>query len=81
MKEHAKALKDIRGSSANITKQIKLVTGANLENSKSAAVILHKIREIQEISKTNAEEAKNVRGMLPKKRAPRAAVKSRNGGN
>jgi hypothetical protein len=77
MKEQLKAVKDIRSGTGNITKQIKLITTANLGNSRSAVTILDKIKGVQEISKQNAAEAKNIRGILGKHRAARPSAKNR----
>ena len=69
MKEQAKALKHINDGSVNITKQMKLITKANVENSRSATTISGRVKGLQDISWTNAEEAKNIRGVLGKSRA------------
>ena len=76
-----KALKDIRGGSVNILKQIKSITAANLGNSRSTVALVGKVKGLQEISKKNVEEAKKVQGILGKQRAPKASAKNRNGGN
>ena len=55
MKEQAAGFKQITDSSANITKQIKLIAAANLENSRSTTVILERIQEVRDVSRDNGE--------------------------
>jgi len=66
MKEQLKSVKYIRENTFSITKQIKLITAANVGNSKSAVTMLAKISGLQDLSRNNTNEVKSIRGVLEK---------------
>jgi methyl-accepting chemotaxis protein len=75
MKEQTISFKQINGSSINITKQIKLIAAANLENSQSTNVILDRIQDVRGIARENIQAATRIEGLLD----GAAALKGRNG--
>jgi methyl-accepting chemotaxis protein len=70
MEEQTRAFKGITADSANITKQIKLIAAANLENSGSTAVVAEKINEVREVSRANGAESKTIQRILLQAREP-----------
>jgi len=71
MEDQTRTFKGIAANTANITKQIQLVAAANLENSRSTTVIVQRIDEIREVSRTNGAEAETLQlKLLPKRDRP-----------
>jgi methyl-accepting chemotaxis protein len=64
MQEQAKAIKDINGGSAEVAKQIKLITKANLDHSSRGVTVQQKIRQIADVSAATTKEAKSIASML-----------------
>jgi methyl-accepting chemotaxis protein len=60
MEEQVRGFGQLSSSSANITKQIKSIATANLENSQSGKVILGRLEEVRQISLENTAEAGGV---------------------
>jgi alkyl hydroperoxide reductase subunit AhpC len=66
MKEQAVSFKQIADGSGNVTKQVKLIAAANLENSRSTVIILKRIQEVRDVSIQNGESARNIERVLEK---------------
>jgi methyl-accepting chemotaxis protein len=79
MTEQTLGFRQITGSSANIAKQIKLIASANLDNSQSTRVILERLQEVRDVSRENAESAKNIERVVGKRSETMVSLKRRNG--
>jgi methyl-accepting chemotaxis protein len=66
LKEQTMGFKQITDGSTNVTKQIKLIAGSNLENSRSTTQILKRIQDVREVSRQNGESAKDIKRIISK---------------
>ena len=57
MQEQARAMKDVSAASQNVTKQIKLITAANLEHSGSASAMLARLEEVRAVTRQSTADA------------------------
>jgi hypothetical protein len=60
MQEQAKAVRDISTGSSEVSKQIKMISKANVEHSRNGVMILQRLREVSEVSSSTAVEAKAI---------------------
>jgi methyl-accepting chemotaxis protein len=80
LKEQAMSLQQITAGSANVTKQVKLIAAANLENSRSTDFISERIQEVRDGSRENGESAQSIESILAETGGARASLKRRNRG-
>ncbi len=65
--------------STNISRQIKLIAAANVENSRSTEVVLKKIQEVRAISRKNGAEAGDIKNLVGQRAAESPRAKGHNG--
>jgi hypothetical protein len=70
MEEQVRGFRQLSSSSANITKQIKSIATANLDNSQSGKMILGRLEEVRQISLENTAEAGGISATLGEKGNP-----------
>ena len=62
MSEQARAMKEISGATADIGRQIRLVSAANREHSSGAGRLLGQVRSVRTVSQRNTEGVRESRG-------------------
>jgi hypothetical protein len=65
LQEQSAGIKSLSTGSTNVSKQIRLITVANLEHSASAAAILDKIRNLKQLAERNLAPANGKAGDTP----------------
>ena len=82
MSEQARALKEIASTTANIGKQIRLLSGANIEHSGGARRVLAQLKNVRAVSERNAQGVRQTRGstddLLSQTEALRATLAAKN---